>query len=148
MYFYCAYYHWSYEFNSSSWRGRLDTVLCGKVCPWLVTCHGCSCTVILWFLSTILIELTVMMLIRILLKVMLNTRNLTLHLKLPQSKVDRVYPHNQLERKKKDSKYLSCRKKTSHHVVMNYNNCLIILPFKHFKYQFFLARQCCLTRTY
>ena len=30
-----AYHHRSFEFKSCSWRGVLDTTLCGKVCQWL-----------------------------------------------------------------------------------------------------------------
>jgi hypothetical protein len=29
-----AYYHWSCEFESCSWRGVLDTSLCNIVCQW------------------------------------------------------------------------------------------------------------------
>jgi hypothetical protein len=29
-----AYYHWSCEFDSCSWRGVLDTSLCDNVCKW------------------------------------------------------------------------------------------------------------------
>ena len=32
-----AYHHKSCEFESRSWRGVLDTTLCGKVCQWLAT---------------------------------------------------------------------------------------------------------------
>jgi len=29
--------HWSCEFESRSWRGVLDAILCDKVCQWLAT---------------------------------------------------------------------------------------------------------------
>jgi hypothetical protein len=32
-----AYYHYSCEFESRSWRGVLDTTLCDKVCQQLAT---------------------------------------------------------------------------------------------------------------
>ena len=32
-----SYHHWSYEFESRSWRGVLDTTICNKVCDWLAT---------------------------------------------------------------------------------------------------------------
>jgi hypothetical protein len=32
-----AYHHWSFPFESCSWRGALDTTLCDKVCQWLPT---------------------------------------------------------------------------------------------------------------
>ena len=32
-----AYHHWSYEFESRSWRGVLDTTLGDKVCQWIAT---------------------------------------------------------------------------------------------------------------
>jgi len=39
-----TYHHWSWEFESHSWRDALITTLCDKVCQWLVA--G------LWFSST------------------------------------------------------------------------------------------------
>jgi hypothetical protein len=35
-------YHWSCEFESSSWQGVLDTTVCDKVCPLLVAEPWCS----------------------------------------------------------------------------------------------------------
>jgi hypothetical protein len=32
-----AYHYWSWEFESRSWRGVLNTKLCHKVCQWLAT---------------------------------------------------------------------------------------------------------------
>jgi len=32
-----AYHHWSYELESHSWWGVLDSTLCEKVCQWLAT---------------------------------------------------------------------------------------------------------------
>ena len=32
-----AYHHWSYEFESRSWRGVLDTTLGDKLCQWIAT---------------------------------------------------------------------------------------------------------------
>jgi hypothetical protein len=32
-----AYHHESYDFESGSWRGVVNTVLCDKVCQWLAT---------------------------------------------------------------------------------------------------------------
>jgi len=31
-----TYYHWGCEFESRSWQCVLDTILCYKVCQWLV----------------------------------------------------------------------------------------------------------------
>ena len=67
------YHHWSCELESRSWRGVLDTTLCGKVCQWLPT--G------LWFSTDTLVSSNKSNLhdiTEILLKVALNTTILTI----------------------------------------------------------------------
>jgi hypothetical protein len=69
-----AYHHKSCEFESRSWRGVLDTTLCGKVCQWLAT--GRWISPVLGFSSTHKTDRHDIT--EILLKVALNNFTLTL----------------------------------------------------------------------
>ena len=71
-----VYHHLHCEFKSFSWRGVLDTTLCGKVCQWLAAGR--------WFSLAIPVFSTYKTdchdIAEILLKVVLNTITLTLPL--------------------------------------------------------------------
>jgi hypothetical protein len=69
-----AHHQWSWEFEPCWWRGLLDTTLCDKLCQWLAT--G------LWFSEGTPVSSTNKTdchdITEILLKVVLNTKTLTL----------------------------------------------------------------------
>jgi len=65
-----VYHYYSCEFESRSWRGVLDAILCDKVCQWLTICF--------WFSPGSLVYSTNKTdIIEILMKVALNTITLT-----------------------------------------------------------------------